>query len=57
MMYVSALFGKGANMSRIAELAVRLHLPAMFIARQWVEAGGLMSYGVNFTTMYRRAAA
>ena len=44
-------------MSRIAELAVRLHLPAMFIARQWVEAGGLMSYGVNFTTMYRRAAA
>jgi len=28
----------------------------MFINRSYVEAGGLMSYGVNFPTMYRRGA-
>ena len=28
----------------------------MFHQAQWVEAGGLMSYGFNFSTMYRRGA-
>ena len=28
----------------------------MFIARHWAELGGLMSYGADFSGMYRRAA-
>jgi putative ABC transport system substrate-binding protein len=31
-------------------------LPAMFIARHYVDAGGLMSYGVDFPAMFRKAA-
>jgi ABC-type uncharacterized transport system substrate-binding protein len=42
--------------SRIAELAVEHRLPTMFTFKHYVEAGGLMSYGVNFPPMYRRAA-
>jgi putative ABC transport system substrate-binding protein len=44
------------RMPRIAAMAIEHRLPGMFTARQWVEVGGLMSYGVNFPTMYRRAA-
>jgi len=42
---------------RIAELAIARRLPTMFIAKIYVEVGGLMSYGVVFDPMYRRAAA
>jgi putative tryptophan/tyrosine transport system substrate-binding protein len=28
----------------------------MFIAREYVDAGGLMSYGANFIDLYRRTA-
>ena len=31
----------------IAELAVKSRLPTMYSGREYVEAGGLMSYGVN----------
>ena len=31
-------------------------LPAIFYAPEWVEDGGLVSYGVSFTDLYRRAA-
>jgi ABC-type uncharacterized transport system substrate-binding protein len=41
---------------QIAELAVQHRMPTMFINRSYVEAGGLMSYGVNFPAMYRRGA-
>jgi len=41
----------------IAELAIRNRLPTMFIFRQYVEAGGLMSYGVDTKPMWRRAAS
>jgi len=41
---------------RMAELAARHHLPAMFGFREHVEAGGLMSYAANFAIMFRRAA-
>ena len=44
------------NRSRIAELAARQRLPAMFGWREFVEAGGLMSYGPNVRAMVRRAA-
>lgn len=45
-----------AHRSRMAELAIQHRLPTMFIARHYVEAGGLMSYGVDFVSMWRRAA-
>ena len=44
------------NSARIAELASKLRLPAMYNTRQFVEDGGLMAYGVNFGDIYRRAA-
>ena len=44
------------HMPRLGALTIEHRLPAMFTARQWVEFGGLMSYGVNFTTMYQKAA-
>jgi putative ABC transport system substrate-binding protein len=31
-------------------------MPTMFINKSYVEAGGLMSYGVNFPVMYRHGA-
>jgi ABC-type uncharacterized transport system substrate-binding protein len=44
------------NSRRIAELALKLELPSINPARQFVEDGGLMAYGVNFGDIYRRAA-
>ena len=44
------------NSTRIAELASKLRLPAIYNTRQFVEDGGLMAYGVNFGDIYRRAA-
>jgi ABC-type uncharacterized transport system substrate-binding protein len=41
---------------QIVDLAVRSRLPAIYHAREWVEDGGLMSYGVSVTDLYRRAA-
>jgi putative tryptophan/tyrosine transport system substrate-binding protein len=41
---------------RIAELAAQHRLPAMYGRREYVEAGGLMSYGVDFRDNFRRAA-
>jgi putative tryptophan/tyrosine transport system substrate-binding protein len=43
--------------AHIAELAIRHGLPSMFIFRQYVEAGGLMSYGVDAVPPWRRAAS
>jgi putative tryptophan/tyrosine transport system substrate-binding protein len=42
--------------AQIGQLAIEHRLPAMFIQKDYVRAGGLMSYGVDFVTMYRRAA-
>lgn len=39
---------------RIVELVAKSRLPAMYERREWVEAGGLMSYGVSFRDNYRR---
>jgi len=41
---------------RIAELALQNRLPSMFVNREYVEAGGLMSYGENIKEFFRRAA-
>src|SRR5215510_2831912 len=44
------------NRQRLAELAVKHRLPSMSTQEQWVDAGGLMSYGPNFVDVYRRGA-
>jgi hypothetical protein len=41
---------------RIAELAAKNRLPAMYGLRLYVEAGGLMSYSLDLIDMFRRAA-
>ena len=41
---------------RIADAALRLHLPAIINVRQFVQAGLLMSYGPNLEDQWRRAA-
>ena len=42
--------------ARIAELAIKNRLPTMYADRQFVEAGGLMSYGQDYIFTYRRVA-
>jgi putative ABC transport system substrate-binding protein len=44
------------NKIRINILAVGARLPTMHGSRDYVEAGGLMSYGANWPSMYARAA-
>jgi putative ABC transport system substrate-binding protein len=40
----------------IIGFALRQRLPAMFVGKEWVEEGGLMSYGDRLPERYRRAA-
>ncbi len=40
----------------IITLAARYKLPAVYITREFVAAGGLISYGPNFIDQFRRAA-
>jgi putative ABC transport system substrate-binding protein len=44
-----------ANRTRITALALSARLPAIFPVREFVQAGGLMSYGPNFPDLFRRA--
>ena len=44
------------NRIRINTLALSARLPTIYAFRENVKAGGLMSYGPNFTDLYRRAA-
>jgi len=41
---------------RLVDLAAKNRLPAVYPWREFVDAGGLMSYGPNFADLYRRAA-
>jgi putative tryptophan/tyrosine transport system substrate-binding protein len=41
---------------RLVDLAAKNRLPAVYPTREFVDAGGLMSYGPNLADMYRRAA-
>src|SRR5437762_11643879 len=45
-----------SHRTEIAELAIKSHLPAIYYRSEFVEDGGLMSYGASFTDMDRRAA-
>jgi putative tryptophan/tyrosine transport system substrate-binding protein len=42
--------------TRIVKLAAKSRLPEIYGFREFVEAGGLMSYAANLSDMYRRAA-
>jgi len=44
------------NRERINALAQNARLPTLYAVREYVEAGGLMSYGPNWPSMWRRAA-
>jgi len=44
------------NSKRIVELALEQRLPGMYPTNQFVEEGGLMTYGPRIDDMYRRAA-
>ena len=45
-----------ANRRTIAELATKHRLPAIYASREFVDAGGLISYGVSYPDLYYRAA-
>jgi|SRR4029077_4689983 putative tryptophan/tyrosine transport system substrate-binding protein len=41
---------------QVVDLAAKDRLPAIYWATEFVEAGGLMTYSVSFTDLFRRAA-
>jgi len=45
-----------AHARMITELAARNRLPAIYVGREFIEAGGLMTYGVRFSHLYFRVA-
>jgi len=55
-LYVCADPLMNTNRTRINILAVGMRLPTMHSFREYVEAGGLMSYGANVPDLLRRAA-
>jgi putative tryptophan/tyrosine transport system substrate-binding protein len=42
--------------ARLPDFALRHRMASIFSLRQYVDVGGLMSYGVSFTALYRRSA-
>jgi putative ABC transport system substrate-binding protein len=46
-----------ANYQLIVDLAARNRLPTVYFSREFVDAGGLMAYGVSYPPLYFRAAA
>jgi len=45
-----------ANRRRIGDFALKSRLPSMYVRREFVDAGGLMSYGADLADSYRRVA-
>jgi len=45
-----------SHRTQVLDLAVESRLPAIYNFPEWVEAGGVMSYGVNLTDLFQRAA-
>jgi putative ABC transport system substrate-binding protein len=46
----------GMHRPHITEFVAQQHLPSVFVHKEWVVAGGLMSYGPSLPDLYRRAA-
>ena len=55
-LYVAAGPLMGANQKRIVGFALKSRLPSMYVSREAVDAGGLMSYGADLADSYRRVA-
>jgi putative ABC transport system substrate-binding protein len=45
-----------SNRARVAEVAIKSRMPTMYYTSDYVKDGGLMSYGVSVTDLFRRAA-
>jgi putative ABC transport system substrate-binding protein len=45
-----------SNQKRIADLATKNRLPAIYLREDWVANGGLMSYGPDRADVYKRVA-
>jgi len=45
------------NRKSIAEAAAKNRLPAIYYTAEWVEVGGLLTYGASYPDLFRRAAA
>jgi putative ABC transport system substrate-binding protein len=50
----SAIFN--SERRRLVDLAAKHRLPTVYTARDFVDAGGLMTYGPNLADLFRRAA-
>jgi putative tryptophan/tyrosine transport system substrate-binding protein len=50
----SAMFFR--DRQRLADFALRKKVATVFAVREWVDAGGLFSYGVNFPAIFSRVA-
>jgi len=48
---IASLYGR-----RVAEIAMRKRVPAMYDAREFALEGGMMAYGPDFLDLHRRAA-
>jgi len=55
-LYVAGDAVVNLNQIRINTFALVARLPTIYVQREFVEAGGLMSYGPNFLDLHRRAA-
>jgi putative tryptophan/tyrosine transport system substrate-binding protein len=51
-----AMFSGATNVKAIADLALHQHLPGIYDERQYVTAGGLMTYAANLEAIWRRTA-
>jgi putative ABC transport system substrate-binding protein len=45
-----------AQRKRIVELAAKYRLPAIYVQKEFVDEGGLMSYGADYDDLFRKAA-
>ncbi len=45
-----------SNQKQIAELAIKARIPATYTVSLWAELGGLIAYGTDFNTYFRRGA-
>ena len=55
-LYVAGGSVMAANQKRIVAFALKSRLPSMYFTREFVDAGGLMSYGADQADSYRRVA-
>ena len=55
-LYVTSGPLMNANQKRIVGFALKSRLPSVYVSRESVEAGGLMSYGADLADSYRRVA-